>query len=325
MRLKVRHEMKGALMNTDNSRKQSGEMPYSLETVIVTRVRDLVDGFKVRRVLPSARRRMVGPFIFLDQMGPEILSPGKGLDVAPHPHIGLATVTYLLEGELLHRDSLGTVQPIRPGEINWMTAGSGIAHSERTPPEMRLSGSSLFGIQSWVALPQRDEETAPAFAHLGADELPVVEGDGKRIRIIAGSLYGARSPLKTLSETFYADVMLEKGARLSVPAEHEERAAYLLEGSVEIDGGTFNAGQLLVFKPGVEITLAAAASPCRLMLLGGEPMDGYRHIWWNFVSSSAERIDQAKEDWKAGRFAPVPDESEYIPLPESGPVVVRYP
>jgi hypothetical protein len=313
-------------MNPDNSRKQSAEIPYSLETVIVTRVRDLVDGFKVRRVLPSRQRRMVGPFIFLDQMGPEILSAGRGLDVAPHPHIGLATVTYLFEGELLHRDSLGTVQAIRPGEINWMTAGSGIAHSERTPQEMRRFGSNLFGIQSWVALPQRYEETAPAFDHLGADELPIVEGDGKRARIIAGSLYGARSPLKTLSETFYADVMLETGARLSVPAEHEERAAYLLEGSVEIDGATFEAGQLLVFKPGVEITLAAAAtSPCRLMLLGGEPMDGHRHIWWNFVSSSAERIDQAREDWKAGRFAPVPDESEFIPLPESGPVVVRYP
>jgi hypothetical protein len=299
-----------------------------IETVIVTRVRDLVDGFKVRRVLPSARRRMVGPFIFLDQMGPEILSDGRGLDVAPHPHIGLATVTYLFEGELMHRDSLGTVQPIRPGEINWMTAGRGIAHSERTPQEMRRSGSKLFGIQSWVALPQREEETAPAFAHHGAEELPVLEGEGKLVRLIAGSLYGARSPVVTLSEMFYADIRLAERARLPVPPTHEERAAYVVEGSVEVaqGGGTFEAGQLFVFKPGEEITLAAAESSAAwLMLLGGDSLDGPRHIWWNFVSSSSERIDQARRDWKAGRFAPVPQETDFIPLPESGPVVVRYP
>ena len=299
-----------------------------VETVIVTRVRDLVDGFKVRRVLPSARRRMVGPFIFLDQMGPEVLRAGRGLDVAPHPHIGLATVTYIFEGELLHRDSLGTVQLITPGEVNWMTAGSGIAHSERTPQELRQTGSNLFGIQSWVALPQRDEETAPTFAHHSAEELPVVEGEGKRVRLIAGSIYGARSPVQTLSEMFYADVTLTEGTSLSVPVEHEERAAYVVEGGIEVlkDAGKFDAGQLLVFKPGEEITLAAVGSShARLMLLGGEPMDGHRHIWWNFVSSSGERIDQAKEDWKMGRFAPVPEETEYIPLPETGPAIVRYP
>jgi redox-sensitive bicupin YhaK (pirin superfamily) len=301
-------------------------MPESLETLVVTRVRDLVDGFKVRRVLPSARRRMVGPFIFLDQMGPEILYAGRGLDIAPHPHIGLATVTYLFDGEILHRDSLGTVQPIRPGEVNWMTAGSGIAHSERTPQEMRATGSKLFGIQSWVALPKREEEAAPAFVHHEAEELPLLEGEGKRVRLIAGSLYGARSPVHTFSEMFYADITLGEDARLPVPAEHEERAAYVVEGSVALDGETFDAGQLLVFKPGEEITLKSpAASPSRLMLLGGEPMDSPRHIWWNFVSSSSERIDQAKEDWKAGKFAPVPDETEFIRLPESGPVVVRYP
>src|SRR5215210_4671939 len=182
-------------MDTDNLRKQTGEISPFLETVIVTRVRDLARGFKVRRVLPSARRRMVGPFIFLDQMGPEILSAGRGLDVAPHPHIGLATVTYLFNGELLHRDSLGTVQPIRPGEVNWMTAGRGIAHSERTPREVRAAGSGLFGIQSWVALPLRHEEDAPAFAHHDASELPLVEGEGKRVRLIAGELFGARSPV----------------------------------------------------------------------------------------------------------------------------------
>jgi redox-sensitive bicupin YhaK (pirin superfamily) len=315
-------------MNSDSTQKQSNTIPPSLDTLIVTRVRDLVDGFKVRRVLPSARRRMVGPFIFLDQMGPEILSAGRGLDVAPHPHIGLATVTYLFSGELLHRDSLGTVQAIRPGEINWMTAGNGIAHSERTPQEMRASGSDLFGIQSWVALPLKEEESEPAFVHHDTGELPVVEGEGKRVRLIAGALYGARSPVKTLSEMFYADAELEGGAALPLPADHEERAAYIVEGAVTLsgDGGTFEAGQLLVFKPGAEMTLeATGSSPARVMLLGGEPMEGRRHIWWNFVSSSGERIEQAKEDWKAGRFAPVPDETEFIPLPVSGPVVVRYP
>jgi redox-sensitive bicupin YhaK (pirin superfamily) len=315
-------------MDTDNPRGQQAEISPLLETLIVTRVRDLVDGFKVRRVLPAPRRRMVGPFIFLDQMGPEVLGAGRGLDVAPHPHIGLATVTYLFEGELLHRDSLGTVQMISPGEVNWMTAGQGIAHSERTPQAVRASGSNLFGIQSWVALPERFEETTPGFAHHGAEELPVVEGEGKRVRLITGSLYGARSPVETLSEMFYADVALMKGARLALPSEHEERAAYVVEGSVEVlnGGGNFGAGQLLVFKPGAEITLSApGSSGARLMLLGGEPMDGRRHIWWNFVSSSSERIEQAKEDWKAGRFAPVPEETEFIPLPETGPVVVRYP
>lgn len=315
-------------MNTNAPPKQREEMPPGLEIVITTRVRELVDGFKVRRALPSAKRRMVGPFIFLDQMGPEVLRAGRGLDVAPHPHIGLATVTYLFAGELMHRDSLGTVQPIRPGEVNWMTAGSGIAHSERTPQEMRPSGSELFGIQSWVAMPKRYEESDPAFAHHGADELPIVEGEGKRVRLITGSLFGAQSPVQTLSDMFYADITLVERARLAVPAEYEERAAYIVEGSVELlpDDGTYSAGQLLVFKPGAEIILRAhEISTTRLMLLGGEPMDGARHIWWNFVSSSGERIEQAKEDWRMGRFAPVPEETEFIPLPDSGPAVVRYP
>ena len=315
-------------MNSDPTRKSPDALPAAVETLITTRARDLVDGFKVRRALPSARRRMVGPFIFLDQMGPEVLGAGRGLDVAPHPHIGLATVTYLFAGELLHRDSLGTVQVIRPGEVNWMTAGSGIAHSERTPPRLRSTESDLFGIQSWVALPLGEEEGAPAFAHHDAGELPVVEGEGKRARLIAGSLYGARSPVRTLSEMFYADVELDRGARLPVPADHEERAAYVVAGEVALEGEgeTFGAGQLMVFKPGAEITLAAAdSSAARLMLLGGEPLGGRRHIWWNFVSSSPERIEQAKGDWKSGRFAPVPEETESIPLPESGPAVVRYP
>ena len=315
-------------MNTNAPSKQWEEMPHGLEIVIVTRMREIVDGFKVRRALPSAKRRMVGPFIFLDQMGPEVLRANRGLDVAPHPHIGLATVTYLFEGELMHRDGLGTVQPIRPGEVNWMTAGSGIAHSERTPQEMRLSGSELFGIQSWVAMPKRYEESDPAFAHHGAEELPMVEGEGKRVRLVTGSLYGAQSPVQTLSDMFYADITLVEGVRLPVPAEYEERAAYIIEGSVELlpDDGTYSAGQLLVFKPGAEIILRAPeTSAARMMLLGGEPMDGARHIWWNFVSSSRERIEQAKEDWRMGRFAPVPEETEFIPLPGSGPSVVRYP
>jgi redox-sensitive bicupin YhaK (pirin superfamily) len=313
-------------MTANGPPQSQAGIPTGLEIVIATRVREIVDDFKVRRVLPSARRRMVGPFIFLDQMGPEVLQVNRGLDVAPHPHIGLATVTYLFEGELLHRDGLGMVQPIRPGEVNWMTAGSGIAHSERTPPHMRLSGSELFGIQSWVALPKRYEESDPAFTHYGADELPIVEGDGKRMRLITGSLYGAHSPVQTLSSMFYADITLVEGARLSVPVEHEERAAFVVEGVVQLlpDDGIYNAGQLLVFKPGAEIILRAH-EPARMMLLGGEPMDGPRHIWWNFVSSSKERIEQAKEDWREGRFAPVPEETEFIPLPDSGPAVVRYP
>src|SRR5688572_25915532 len=213
-----------------------------VETVIDTRARDLVDGFKVRRALPSRQRRMVGPFIFLDQMGPELLREGKGLDVAPHPHIGLATVTYLFAGELLHRDSLGSVQPIRPGELNWMTAGRGIAHSERTPQEMRTVGSELFGIQSWVALPTQHEEMEPTFTHHGANELPILEDHGKRVRLICGSLYGARSPVRLLSDMFYAEVILEGDARLQVPKDYEERAAYVVEGSIGVapDNETFH-------------------------------------------------------------------------------------
>src|SRR5688500_9360181 len=218
-------------MSADIPPKQREEI-HGLEMVIVTRVSEIVDDFKVRRALPSAKRPSVGHFIFLDRLGPEVLRSGRGLYVAPHPHIGLATVTYLFEGELMHRDGLGTVQPIRPGEVNWMTAGRGIAHSERTPQEMRLSGSQLFGIQSWVAFPRRYEETEPAFAHHGANDLPVVEGEGNLVRLICGSLYGARSPVQTFSEMFYADITLEGGARLPVPLEHEERAAYVVEGPV---------------------------------------------------------------------------------------------
>ncbi len=286
-----------------------------LETIAVPRPRD-IGGFAVRRALPSARRRMVGPFVFLDQIGPAEFAPGTGLDVRPHPHIGLATVTYLFEGEQVHRDSIGTVQVIRPGDVNWMTAGSGIAHSERTGPELRRTGSRLAGIQSWVALPQAHEEAAPAFAHHAGATLPLIEADGARVRLIAGTLYGASAPLQTFSETLYADVALDADASLEIPATYEERALYPVDGVIGLDGETYEAGQLLVLKPGAAPTLAAFA-PARLMLLGGAPLDGPRHIWWNFVSSSQQRIEKAKADWKAGRFPKIPgDDTEFVPLPE---------
>jgi redox-sensitive bicupin YhaK (pirin superfamily) len=286
-----------------------------LEALIVPQTRDLGDGFEVRRVLPSVQRRTVGPFVFFDHMGPVVLRAGTGLDVRPHPHIGLATVTYLFDGEILHRDSLGTVQPIRPGAVNWMTAGRGIVHSERTPPELRASGARLFGIQTWVGLPRDREEVEPSFAHHAESELPVIEGEGKRVRVIAGDLYGARSPLAVFSDTLYADVALAEGARLEIPTGYEERAIYLAEGRIEIAGDTFEAGRMLVLHRGMAATVGAVG-PARLLVLGGEPLDGTRQVWWNFVSSSRERIEQAKADWREGRFAAVPGETEFIPLPE---------
>jgi redox-sensitive bicupin YhaK (pirin superfamily) len=291
-----------------------GGAARSVELVIPGRPRD-IGGFEVRRVLPVAGHRMVGPFIFLDEMGPKELAPGSGIDVRPHPHIGLATVTYLFAGEILHRDSLGTVQPIRPGEVNWMTAGRGIVHSERTAPERRQAGGPLHGIQSWVALPRRHEETAPAFAHHGHAALPVIEGEGKTVRLIAGRLFGASSPVATLSELFYADAALAAGARLDVPADDAERAVYVVTGEIAVEGKTYGSGQLLVLQPGAAVTLAANRA-ARMMLLGGERLDGERHIFWNFVSSSKDRLEQAKADWRAERFSAVPGETERIPLPE---------
>jgi redox-sensitive bicupin YhaK (pirin superfamily) len=289
--------------------------PGAVEMEIVPRARDLGDGFVVARLLPFAKRRMLGPFIFFDAMGPMQFAAGRGLDVRPHPHIGLATLTYLFEGEILHRDSLGNVQPIRPGEVNWMTAGSGIAHSERTDAALRHKPSRLHGIQSWVALPTRFEETAPAFAHHARASLPVIEGEGKSVRLIAGSFGAKRAPVETFSPIFYADAVLGRGARLAVPAEHEERGAYLVEGAVAIAAKSHAAGGLLVFRPKAEIVITAPQG-ARLMLLGGARLDGPRHIWWNFVSSSEERIASAKADWKAGRFAPVAGDNELVPLPE---------
>jgi len=289
----------------------------------VPRARDL-GSFAVRRALPSAQRQMVGPFIFFDQMGPSEFLLGAGMDVRPHPHIGLSTVTYLFDGEIMHRDSLGTELPIRPGELNWMTAGRGIVHSERTAQELRAVGSKLFGIQSWVALSAKDEETSPDFVHYDAGELPVLTDTGKTVRVIAGSILGTSSPVKTSSPMFYADVALQAGATVPLDPAYEERAIYTVSGEIEIAGDVFEPAQLLVFHPGDRVTIRARTD-ARFMMLGGEPMDGPRIIWWNFVSSRLDRIEQAKADWKAARFDSVPGDHEFIPLPEPDPPPVRYP
>ncbi len=288
----------------------------AIRQVIVPRTADLGDGFTVRRALPSAQARMVGPFIFFDHFGPVEFRAGQGLDVRPHPHIGLATVTYVFDGEIMHRDSLGSALPIRPGDINWMTAGRGIVHSERTGAETRAAGGALHGLQCWVGLPAEHEEMAPAFAHHGVDEFPMIRDNGKSVRLMVGSAYGERSPVETTMDTIFADVTLKAGSTLPLDADHEERAVYVVEGEIDISGDTFGAGKLLVFKPGDRITISAT-SDSRFAVLGGAAMDGPRHIWWNFVSSRKERIEQAKAEWKAGRFDTVPgDAEEFIPLPE---------
>jgi redox-sensitive bicupin YhaK (pirin superfamily) len=298
-----------------------------LETIVVPRTHDLGGGFEVRRALPHRDRRMVGPFVFLDQMGPHVFEAGTGIDVRPHPHIGLSTVTYLLEGEISHRDSLGTVQDIRPGAVNWMTAGKGIVHSERTGPQVRAQGSTLYGLQCWVALPKAKEENDPSFSHIGAGELPIVDGDGASARIIAGEYFGKRAPVPVESPLFYVDLALQPGARIGLPAEYPEQALYVVEGTLDLGrDGSFGPGQLLVLKPGAALTLAAGnGGGARVMLLGGEPMDGPRYLTWNFVSSSADRIEQAKEDWREMRFPKVPGETEFIPLPDLPGRPVRYP
>ena len=293
-----------------------------IETRIAPKVRDLGDGFQVRRALPDAKRRSVGPFVFFDQMGPVQLEPGRGLDVRPHPHIGLATVTYLLEGEILHRDSLGSVQAIRPGEVNWMTAGRGIAHSERTPPELRARGPKLFGVQTWVGLPRADEECEPSFSHHTG--LPVVEEGGVTLRLILGDLLGLASPVPTLSPTIYADISLAATRRFAIPAQHEERGVHVIEGEIAIGAQSLGAGEMVVLVPGTE-AIVEASGAARLLLFGGAPLDGPRFVWWNFVSSSRERIVQAAGDWKAERFAAVPGETERSPLPDRGPTFVSYP
>jgi redox-sensitive bicupin YhaK (pirin superfamily) len=293
--------------------------PHSfLEQLVLPAVRDLGDGFQVRRALPSAQRRSVGPFIFLDSFGPVAFRAVDGMDTRPHPHIGLATLTYLIKGEIMHRDSEGYAQMIRPGDVNLMTAGRGIVHSERTAPEARAAGGTVFGFQSWLALPLAQEEMDPGFQHVGAEELPELEGEGARLRVIAGSLHGRRAPTRSFSEMFNAELILSRGARFQLSAEHVERAAYVVEGAISIEGqeGWFGQDRLVVFKPGAEIVLRAEDAT-RLMLLGGEPLSERRHIFWNFVSSRRERLEQAARDWQEGRFPVVPGDPEYIPLPAS--------
>lgn len=285
-----------------------------LAMAIDARPRD-IGALTVARVLPSAARRMVGPFIFFDHMGPADLPRGRGLDVRPHPHIGLATVTYLFQGEIVHRDSLGSHRAIRPGDVNWMTAGRGIVHSERTSAERRSTGSRLNGLQLWVALPAAHEQTAPQFHHQPGRTLPTVEIRGAQIRVLAGELYGQRSPVQTLSPLFYADVTLPPGTELALTDEYAERAAYVVEGELSCAHEPAGAGRMLVFTRGASLTLRTEKG-ARVALLGGEPV-GERHLYWNFVSSSLERLEQAKRDWREGRFPKVPgDETEFIPLPD---------
>ena len=286
----------------------------AIEQIIAGRARD-IGGFSVRRVLPAPGRRMVGPFIFFDHIGPEALAPGRGVDVRPHPHIALATVTYLYSGSFLHRDSLGSVQEIHPGDVNWMTAGRGIAHSERTPAAARAQGSQIHGIQSWVALPDGHEEVAPAFAHHGMATLPHLVVDGCDLRVIAGEAYGRRSPVEVLWPTLYVDAAMPADAALELPPDHTERAVYVAAGEIEIDGQVLGEAQLALLARGATARLRARHHS-RVMLLGGEPFPTHRYIWWNFVASSRERIEKAKLDWASGSFAPVPGESEFIPLPE---------
>ncbi|MEP6502134.1 MAG: pirin family protein [Betaproteobacteria bacterium] len=285
--------------------------------VITPHPSDLGDGFVVHRALPSAQRRAVGPFVFLDQFGPVQLGPGKGLDVRPHPHIGLATVTYLFEGAILHRDSLGSVVPIRPGEVNWMTAGRGIVHSERSPDELRADGPRLWGLQFWVALPLALEECPPAFAHHGADEIPRVERPGARVSVVLGEAFGERSPVALTSPMFLVDIRLEAGASLELDADYAERAAYVLEGEISANGAAepTTLEHLVVFDDGERAVLTAGAQPAHVVMLGGPPLDAPRFLWWNFVSSSRDRILEAQAAWSEQRFPAVPGETEYIPLP----------
>lgn len=287
-----------------------------VDLVIKPKIRDL-GGFKVKRVLPVRARQMVGPFIFFDQMGPSVLPPEAPVNVRPHPHIGLSTLTWMFDGVIMHRDSLGYAQEIKPGEINWMTAGSGIVHSERTPERLKGQTNTLFGLQIWMALPKTHEETDPSFQHYGKDEIPTFEKDGVTGRVIAGDMGGLKSPVAVYWETLYVDVNMSKGSKFLVPADHEERAVYPLDGRLKILGAEFAPQEMIVLKPGQEVELIAVEET-HLVLIGGAPMDGPREMFWNFVSSDKARLDKAKSDWVEGRFAKVPgDEVEFIPLPGS--------
>lgn len=293
----------------------------AIETLIIPRARDL-GGFEVRRALPAPKRQMVGPFIFFDQAGPAEFLTGQGIDVRPHPHIGLATVTYLYRGNFHHRDSIGTDQIIEPGAVNWMVAGRGVTHSERTSDEARSGPHSLFGIQTWVALPEDREEIAPTFEHHGKAALPEIEADGVQLRLILGRAFGATAPASIYSDTFYADVVMAPGARVPLPDDHEDRGLYIVEGSVTVSGQDFEAGRMMVFRPGDRITVGAGPQGARLMMLGGATLNGPRYIWWNFVSSSREKIEEAKEEWRRARWGdgqfdlPADDRAEFIPLPD---------
>ncbi|SDD80294.1 hypothetical protein SAMN05421538_102463 [Paracoccus isoporae] len=293
----------------------------SIETVIVPRARD-IGSFEVRRALPAPERQMVGPFIFFDQAGPAEFLTGDGIDVRPHPHIGLGTVTYLYQGDFHHRDSIGTDQVILPGAVNWMVAGKGVTHSERTSAQARRGPHSLFGIQTWIALPEDREEMDPIFEHHGKSDLPEIEAEGVNAKLILGSAYGQKAPATLYSETFYLDVTLAAGARFPLPDDHEDRGLYVTEGSVSIAGDEFEAGRMMIFRPGDRITVAAGPRGARLMALGGATMNGPRYIWWNFVASSRDKIRHAREEWRAadwgqGQFdLPVDDKEEYVPAPE---------
>ena len=288
-------------------------------TVIKGKPRDLGDGFHVSRILPSMEQRAVGPFVFFDYFGPVTFAPGKGIDVRPHPHIGLATVTYLFEGSQMHRDSLGSVQAIEPGDVNWMTAGRGIVHSERTGPEIRARGHRMHGIQSWIGLPQADEEAAPSFQNVRMADLPTLARDGVELRLVAGRAFGLTAPVKVFSPIFYADVKLSAGAKLAMTDDHEERAILVVEGTVEVNGTRHERGAMILLDKGEHAVLSASA-PTRAMLLGGAPLDGPRHVWWNFVSSTHERIERAKAEWQAMRLGTIPsDDKEFIPLPPERP------
>ena len=286
-----------------------------MTTLIAPRTHDL-GGSQARRAVPTLQARSVGPLVFVDHMGPALFEPGRGIDVRPHPHIGLATVTYLWAGALRHRDTLGSVQDILPGDVNWMTAGRGIAHSERTPPDPRAAGHAVHGMQTWVALPKADEEVAPSFHHHSASTLPLREHAGATLRVIAGRGFGMESPVRVFADTFNVAVDLSAEAELPIEAEAAERALYVLEGQAQLDGADLPEKHLVVLDPGTR-HLLRAKTPLKAMLFGGEPLDGRRHMWWNFVSSSKERIEQAKVDWDAGRFGLIPgDSDERIPLPQ---------
>jgi redox-sensitive bicupin YhaK (pirin superfamily) len=285
-----------------------------MTTIVAPRVHDL-GGFQVRRAVPHVQARSVGPFVFVDHMGPAVFEPGRGVDVRPHPHIGLATVTFLWAGTINHRDSLGHVQDINPGDVNWMTAGRGIVHSERTPQALREGEHPLHGMQTWVALPRSDEEAEPAFHHHPAATLPELRRDGAWLRVVAGRGYGEEAPVRVFADTLYVAIDLEADAELALDDSHRERALYLLDGEAELDGTDLPARHLVLLDPGTRPRLRAR-TPLKAMLLGGEPLDGPRTVWWNFVSSSKERIEQAKRDWSEGRFGGVAGDDEYIPLPE---------